>query len=188
MLSNDPVLPALPDEDRERHEIRLAYEAMAGAEGPFFVTWRSHGTAGILVTFDDHLRCPASGPRRQAHDATLKAWAERLERAGFTSVSTTTCGAVGIAPPEFEAVSVTVRREDGFDSDRIVTFAGYAGACRYRLLSLPSVAFYEARSHSGRAVHVPRSVTREADVVHAITDHYGFPAPRHIVFERPDPM
>ncbi|MCX5215662.1 hypothetical protein OG689_41645 [Kitasatospora sp. NBC_00240] len=139
-----------------------------------------------MVTSGDHLRCPRAGTaKRAAHDALLLDWAARLEAAGFQDVTTRQCATVYGAPPPRSPAATTahVVRDAEFGAlGHTVTFDGYDGECRFELRVGHSYCFYQATSHTGRAIDVPPSAENYVQVVEAIAAHYDLPTPRKVTF------
>lgn len=90
-------LTALTD-NALRYEMLLAELAVSGADGNPCVTWPMTGP-GIAVERTD-FRCPAAGTaRREAHDAALRTWADRLTNVGFTHIRVDGYGVQAVGTP-----------------------------------------------------------------------------------------
>ncbi|MEY9842483.1 hypothetical protein [Streptacidiphilus sp. EB103A] len=178
-------LPDPPGPGR-RHPMATGWRAMAGAPGSYEVTFHGERPDGVLVVFDDHLRCPRrGGAARAAHDRTIADWAERLKAAGFTEVRTGTCSASGTAPPRpRQPVTARVTRPGPLGSlNRAVAFTSYTGTCAFELRVGVTYACYQASDHTGRDIPLPAHISTEAAVVRAIADHYDLPGPLDIRFD-----
>ncbi|MGR7000813.1 hypothetical protein ACU686_26635 [Yinghuangia aomiensis] len=182
---NEPTLPALPDEDRRDPRFAAADDALAGADGDYHIMFATDPDA-VLVTFNDHLRCPRRGTaKRERHDEHLHDYARRFTAAGFRNVRTAACAVIATPPIERERVTARIRRTGPLGSfTQTVTFDGYTGTCTLELVSTYASAGYLAASHTGRPIHIPRHARCDLDAVREIAEHYHFHHDVHLIAER----